>query len=151
MTLRPKTSERGARDGVQREVKPATTALRILIVENDKDTRTFFKMYLDQLGHRPDAVSGVSEALAALTQSRYDVLFVDIGLTDGSGWDLMNIVKEREIPCPAYPVAMTGYGLPEDRARSEAAGYRHHLLKPFEPSKIKTLLQDASRELAGAH
>lgn len=142
------TRERGARQGVQQEMAPATHPLRILIVENDRDTRTFFKLYLEQLGHRADAVNGVSDALAALTQSRYDVLFVDIGLTDGSGWDLMNIVKEREIPCPRYPVAMTGYGLPEDRARSEAAGYRHHLLKPFEPSKIKALLQDASRETA---
>ena len=149
MTRRGKR-ERGASQGVQQGMKPATSPLRILIVENDQDTRNFFKLYLEQLGHRPDAVNGVSDALAALVQSRYDVLFVDIGLTDGSGWDLMNIVKEREIPCPRYSIAMTGYGLPEDRARSEAAGYRHHLLKPFEPAKIKTLLQDASRKLADA-
>jgi CheY-like chemotaxis protein len=128
----------------------ATRPLRILVVENDQDTRHFFKLYLEQLGHRPDAVDGVSEALAALAQSRYDVLFVDIGLADGSGWDLMNIVKERAIPCPPYPVAMTGYGLPEDRVRSEAVGYRHHLLKPFDAAKIKALLQDASRVVAEA-
>ena len=142
------TRERGTSQCVQQEMAPATHPLRVLIVENDRDTRTFFKLYLEQLGHRPDAVNGVSDALRALAQSRYDVLFVDIGLTDGSGWDLMNIVKERNIPCPRYSVAMTGYGLPEDRARSEAAGYRHHLLKPFEPSRIKALLQEASRETA---
>jgi CheY-like chemotaxis protein len=146
--MRRGTRERRAGQGVQQEMAPATHPLRVLIVENDRDTRTFFKLYLEHLGHRADAVNGVSDALAALTQSRYDVLFVDIGLTDGSGWDLMNIVKERELPCPRYSVAMTGYGLPEDRARSEAAGYRHHLLKPFEPSKIKALLQEASRETA---
>ena len=41
---------------------------------------------------------------------------------------------------------MTGYGLAEDRARSEAAGFRHHVMKPFEPSKVKALLDEAARE-----
>ena len=125
--------------------------LRVLIVENDVDTRTFFKLYLQQLGHVVDAARGVSEALEMLAGSRYDVLFADIGLNDGSGWDLMRIAKERNVACPPYTVAMTGYGLPEDRARSEAVGFRHHLLKPFEPAKLKVLLEEASREVAGAH
>jgi two-component system CheB/CheR fusion protein len=121
-------------------------SLRVLVVENDEDTRTFFKLYLELLGHHADGVSGVGEALSALGQSSYDLLFVDIGLADGSGWDLMNIVRERGIAHPGYAVAMTGYGLPEDRARSEAAGFRHHLVKPFEPGKIKDLLDEALRE-----
>jgi CheY-like chemotaxis protein len=127
----------------------APSPLRILVVENDVDTRTFFKMYLEQLGHRVDGVSGVSEALSALAQSSYDMLFVDIGLADGSGWDLMHIVRERGMAHPRYAVAMTGYGLPEDRARSEAAGFRHHLVKPFEPGRLKHLLDEAMRETEG--
>jgi CheY-like chemotaxis protein len=124
----------------------AASSLRILVVENDVDTRTFFKMYLEQLGHDAHGVSGVSEALSALGQSSYDLLFVDIGLADGSGWDLMNIVRERGIAHPGYAVAMTGYGLPEDCARSEKVGFRHHLVKPFEPGRIKHLLDEAVRE-----
>ena len=138
-----------------RPSQPKTGRLRrpltILIVENDRDTRYFFKLYLERLGHRADAVEGVSEAVATLAQSRYDVMFTDIGLTDGSGWDLMKILEERDIPRPRYAVAMTGFGLPEDRARSEAAGFRHHLLKPFEPSKLKTLLEEVSRVAADDH
>ena len=61
----------------------------------------------------------------------------------------MNIVRERGIAHPRYAVAMTGYGLPEDRARSEAAGFRHHLVKPFEPGRIKHLLDEALRESGG--
>jgi CheY-like chemotaxis protein len=124
--------------------------LRILIVENDVDTRMFFKLYLEQLGHATAEASGVSEALAALGQSTYDLLFVDIGLADGSGWDLMHIVRDRGIAHPAYAVAMTGYGLPEDRARSATAGFRHHLVKPFEPALLRKLLDEASREVRGA-
>jgi CheY-like chemotaxis protein len=120
--------------------------LRILLVENDVDTRTYFKLYLQQLGHRTDTAGGVSEALSALSKSKYDVLFADIGLDDGSGWDLMRIVSERSIPVPTYTVAMTGYGLTEDRARSEAAGFRHHVMKPFEPAKLKALLAEATAE-----
>jgi len=121
-------------------------SLRILLVENDVDTRTYFKLYLQQLGHRTDTAGGVSEALSALSRSTYDVLFADIGLDDGSGWDLMRIVTERSIPVPPYTVAMTGYGLGEDRARSEAAGFRHHVMKPFEPARLKALLEEATAE-----
>ena len=145
-TGEPRSSRR-VEENMQRSTRP----LRILVVENDADTRTFFKLYLEQLGHHADAAGGVSEALSTLQRSRYDVLFADIGLPDGSGWDLMNIVKDRDIPCPPYPVAMTGYGLPEDRARSEAAGFRHHVLKPLEPDKLKTMLEQATREVAGGH
>jgi len=125
---------------------PTRRPLRILLVENDVDTRTYFKLYLQQLGHRIDTAGGVSEALSALASERYDVLFADIGLGDGSGWDIMRIVTERSIPVPPYSVAMTGYGLADDRARSEAAGFRHHVMKPFEPAKLKALLEEATAE-----
>jgi hypothetical protein len=45
---------------------------------------------------------------------------------------------------------MTGYGLAEDRARSDAAGFRHHVMKPFEPSRVKALLDEAAREVIAA-
>jgi len=121
--------------------------LRIVLVENDVDTRTFFKLYLEQLGHHVDTATCVGDALSVLSQSRYDVLFADIGLPDGSGWDLLDMARARAIPCPPFPVAMTGYGLAEDRKRSESVGYRHHLVKPFDPSKVRSLLDEASREL----
>ena len=144
-------AERRSSPNVEQAMQQPKRPLRILVVENDGDTRTFFKLFLQQLGHYADAAEGVSEALSTLRQARYDVLFADIGLADGSGWDLMNIVRESAIPCPAYSVAMTGYGLPEDRARSEAAGFRHHLLKPVEPARLRTLLDEAAREVAGPH
>ena len=96
-------------------------------------------------------MSGVGEALATLEHARYDVPFADNGLADGSGWDLMRLVKEREVACPRYAVAMTGHGLPEHRARSEAAGFRRHLLKPFAPGELKAILGEAAREALAAH
>src|SRR4051794_32224085 len=103
-------AEHGKSRGVEENMPGATRPLRILIVENDVDTRTFFRLYLQQLGHHADAAEGVKQALSVLGESSYDVLFADIGLDDGSGWDLMNTVKERAIACPPYTVAMTGYG-----------------------------------------
>ena len=124
-------------------MNPPPSPLRILVVENDVDTRTFFKMYLEQLGHRADGVSGVSEALSALGQSSYDLLFVDIGLADGSGWDLMNIVRERRMAHPRYAVAMTGYGQESDMRRSRDAGFAQHLVKPVDVSVLKQIVLDA--------
>ena len=130
--------------------QPPVPPLRILVVENDVDTRTFFKLYLEHLGHHVDAATGVTDALTVISQSRYDVMFVDIGLADGTGWELMDILRERSLPAPAYAVAMTGYGMSEDRAHSEAAGFRRHLLKPFASAEIKAVLEEA-REVVGAH
>jgi CheY-like chemotaxis protein len=45
---------------------------------------------------------------------------------------------------------MSGFGMNSDRAKSRAAGYRHHLLKPFDPDELEVMLEEAAEEL-GTH
>ena len=120
--------------------------LRIFVVENDHDTRRFLALYLERLGHDVRAVETLADALAELAQARYDVLIADIGLGDGTGWDLMRLLREEQVPCPPYAIAMTGFGMSTDRARSESAGFRHHLVKPIDSKKLVPLLDEAARE-----
>ena len=122
----------------------APRALRIFLVGNHRDTLESMQMYLEILGHTVESARDMKTALAALPGADCDVLISDIGLPDGDGWELLRRVQ---LPHPIYAVAMSGFGLSADHLRSKEAGYRHHLLKPFNPAELDVLWQEAASEL----
>ncbi len=73
------------------------TPRRVLLVEDHLDSREFMQALLESDGHRVVAAAGVGEALRRLEEpgARYEVLVTDIGLSDGSGWELIAAVRER--------------------------------------------------------
>ena len=119
--------------------------MRIFIVENHEDTRFLLQLLLEQLGHTVLSATTLAEALEAVPGARADVLISDIGLPDGNGWELLTRLGDAR---PPYAIAMSGFGQLSDRQRSLIAGYRHHLLKPVEPNRLETLLDEAASELA---
>ena len=104
-------------------------------------------MYLESLGHTVVHATRMKEALATVPEAGCDVLISDVGLTDGDGWELLRRLRDSGLPHPRYAIAMSGFGMNADRARSEAAGYRHHLIKPFDPEDLDGMLVEAAREL----
>ena len=70
-------------------------------------------------------------------------------LTDGSGWDFMRHRQGVLDPRPPFSVAMTGYGLAEDRARSEAAGFRHHVDEAVRALRSSRRCSTRPRKLRG--
>jgi CheY-like chemotaxis protein len=72
-------------------------ARRVLLVEDHPDSREFMQALLESDGHHVDTATGVQEAMALLEQASpvYEVLVTDIGLSDGSGWDLTTFARER--------------------------------------------------------
>jgi two-component system CheB/CheR fusion protein len=121
--------------------------MRIFVVENHDDTRFLLQLLLEQLGHTVLTATTLAEAQEAIPGSRADVLISDIGLPDGNGWELMTRLGDAR---PPFSIAMSGFGQLSDRQRSLVAGYRYHLLKPVEPNRLETLLDEAARELAAA-
>jgi PAS domain S-box-containing protein len=89
----------GAREAVALPEAPKRLrpARRILLVEDHVDSREFMQALLETDGHRVDSVRNVEEARALLDDSGYacEVLVTDIGLPDGSGWDLVAFARER--------------------------------------------------------
>lgn len=122
---------------------PAERRLRVFVVEDDADSRTMLEALLEMLGHDAVAAGSMEEAIELLSQSRYDVLISDIGLPDGNGWDLLRRLGASR---PAYTIAMSGYGMGSDLAKSREAGFRHHLIKPMGPDRIDKLLREAAAE-----
>ena len=119
--------------------------LDLFLVENDADTRKFLSMYLEALGHVVRSAETVAQARADLRVAPCDALLVDISLADGTGWDLLRLVEEDGATLP-FCVAMSGFGADGDRARSRAAGFRHHLVKPVDGATLRRVLAEAASE-----
>lgn len=120
--------------------------LRVFVVENHPDTLKWLTIYLEGFGHTVVSAKTVAESLERFPTADCEVLICDIGLPDGTGWDLLKkLPRER----PFYAIAMSGFGRNADSARSREAGFREHVLKPFEPKKMIALLEQASRRPEG--
>ncbi len=118
--------------------------LRVFVVENHPDTLKYLRMYLEMLGHTVQSADTMADALTALPEADCDVLISDIGLPDGDGWELLRRIHGK-LPHAPYAIAMSGFGLGSDQLRSQEAGYRHHLLKPFKPAELDGMLAEAAR------
>jgi CheY-like chemotaxis protein len=72
-------------------------ARRVLLVEDHPDSREFMQALLESDGHSVDSASGVQDAMTLLESASpvYEVLVTDIGLSDGSGWDLISFARAR--------------------------------------------------------
>ena len=126
-----------------------TTGLRIFIVEDHSDSLSALTIYLTECGHTVRHARSIGETLGALENSTCDLLLSDIGLPDGTGWELLAQLRENQV-LPKYAVAMSGFSMFTDRRKSEAAGFRHHLVKPLNPDDLDAALEEAQREKAAA-
>lgn len=124
---------------------PISKPLRIFVVENHAETLKWLGLFLEHLGHTVVTAATMREAINALPGAECDVLISDIGLPDGDGWELLRRVV---LPKPIYAIAMSGFGMNADRTKSVAAGYRHHLLKPFVPHELEQILLIAAEQKA---
>ena len=117
--------------------------LKILVVENHEDTLRWLTLYLEELGHTVAGARTLVEARAALAIGEHEVLLSDIGLLDGTGWDLL---ESEPFSGRIFAIAMSGFGQNANSARSLAAGYRHHLIKPFKLSELERVLAEAAQQ-----
>lgn len=126
----------------------STKALRILVVEDHADTRRGLEVLLGVLGHHASFAGDVRTALQlAAGNNRFDLLLSDIGLPDGTGWDLLRDLEQMDRR-PAVAVAISGFNSCSDIEKSQAAGFRTHLVKPFAPEELVTVLNAVAAELA---
>ena len=106
----------------------AVRSLRILLVEDHGVTAKLMRMVLTSDGHSVETAGDVGTALELAGQQAFDLLVSDLGLPDGSGYDLMRQLRERGHKFPG--IALSGYGQGEDIQWSREAGFAAHLTKP---------------------
>jgi PAS domain S-box-containing protein len=117
---------------------PELEGLRLLIVDDEADTRTLLKAVLEQCGASVVAVASASEALTLLKETRPDVLISDLGMPGEDGYAL--IKKVRALPVEdggqTPSAALTAYARVEDRMKVLRAGFQIHIPKPVEPAEL---------------
>jgi CheY-like chemotaxis protein len=118
---------------------PAAAARRILVVEDDEDSREMLCRLLDLSGHRvhqaADGLHGLEQALAL----RPDVALLDVGLPGLDGYQVAARIRAAGLT-DVFLIAVTGYGQLEDRLRAEAAGFDAHVTKPVNLPALTALL-----------
>jgi len=92
------------------------------------------RRFLEARGYCVSTAGSVEAALQAVAHIKFDLLVCDIGLPDGSGEDLLR--KLRKKGCNFPGIALSGYGMDEDVARSKAAGFQIHLTKPVSSEEL---------------
>jgi PAS domain S-box-containing protein len=124
--------------------------IKILVADDDTDTREFVVFLLEQQGATVTAAASAGEALVALHDAHFDILVSDIGMPEMDGYMLLRQVRklpapeQREIPA----IALTAYAGEIDYQQAVAAGFQQHLTKPVEPDHLIQAIAQAIRQTA---
>jgi PAS domain S-box-containing protein len=129
-------------DGTQPDCPLDLSELKILVVDDDVDSREFVTFALEECGAVVTAVASVGEALAALALEQPDLLVSDIGMPEKDGYMLMREIRamppEQGGQIPA--IALTAYAGESDCKQAVSAGFQRHLAKPVEPVELITMV-----------
>ena len=114
-------------------------SLRILMIEDHKDTALVMVRMLEDMGHHVVPANSVASAIDVLTREKFDLIISDIGLPDGNGVSLIHAVRAF---CSAPAIALTGYGMREDVERCLKAGFNKHITKPVTLEIIRQIIAE---------
>ena len=128
---------------------PMSTSLkdiRVLLVEDDDDTRELVRITLEQAGALVDAVGSAQEARREMLEATPDVLISDIRMPEENGYSLIQSLRTSGISTPA--IALTALARQEDADAARSAGFQEHITKPIDPAglvdAVARLMQDGT-------
>jgi len=113
---------------------------RVLIVEDNDDTRQMMQEVLRFSGHDVRTARDGTSGLALAAEARPDVALIDIGLPDVDGYEVARRMRAAPGGRTIGLVAITGYGQAEDQRRAYEAGFDAHLTKPVAPERLKQVM-----------
>jgi CheY-like chemotaxis protein len=114
--------------------------LRILVVDDNIDAVTTLAALLGMYGHEVRTAHDGLQALDVMKEFTPDVAVLDIGMPKMNGYAVAARIRECMAENHPLLIAITGWGQEEDRLRSKAAGFDHHLVKPVDPGVLLALL-----------
>ena len=117
-----------------------TGVLRLLLVEDHEPTLTVLRRLLVRAGHEVTTAGDIATAVAAAKATLFDVVISDVGLPDGTGFELISLLQGIQ---PALKgIALSGYGMENDLRRSREAGFSAHLVKPVDFDQLRRALRE---------
>lgn len=113
------------------------TGLRILLVEDHRDTLHALSRLLSHFGYDISTAGDARSALDMINTKKFDVVLCDIALPDGNGYD---VVVEAKRKGAVKAVALSGFAGRDDIERGREAGFDYHLAKPVDFHELRSVL-----------
>jgi CheY-like chemotaxis protein len=137
------TGETASKTTARQAPTNSLDGLRLLLVEDDGDSREALEAILVSYGASVVAVEDALSAEESAVRNTFDVLVTDIGLPDASGGDLLERLRRRGNLVPA--VAVTAFATLDERHQMLAQGFNAHIPKPVDPDRlVRTVARAAS-------
>jgi CheY-like chemotaxis protein len=113
--------------------------LRVLVVDDCRDTAESLQILLEAWGHEARAAHDGPSALRLASEFGPDAVLLDIGLPQMDGWEVARQMRKLPEGRGMFLVALTGFGYDRHRDRSLVAGCDQHLVKPVHPAELRRL------------
>jgi DNA-binding response OmpR family regulator len=124
---------------------PETAAVisgrRILIVDDNRDAADSLSLLLGLEGYETQVAYAGRSALEAAHSFQPEVIVLDLGLPDLSGYDVARLIRQDAQLAQVVLIALTGWGQEEHRRRALEAGFDHHVTKPVDLDEFASLLK----------
>jgi PAS domain S-box-containing protein len=142
---RASSSRQPARAGLpaprSRALPESSARERILVVDDNEDGAEMLAEALQGMGYSTRIAHDAPAALSAAAEFSPQIAFLDIGLPVMDGYELASHLRALPGLADIQLIALTGYGQQEDKRRTRAAGFHHHLVKPVDMSVIEATLK----------
>jgi PAS domain S-box-containing protein len=124
---------------------PTEHPRRVLVVDDICDNADSLALMLTGAGHEVRATYGGSEALQLAETFQPEVVLLDLGMPELSGYEVARKIRATAWGKSATLIAITGWGRERDRQLTREAGFDHHLIKPFDAATLAELLERPTR------
>ena len=117
---------------------PEPSELRVLVVEDDRDTAETLRALLALCGYRVEVAHTTQQGIETARKLEPHIVLCDIGLPDGDGYTVGSMLRQSVCGRAAQPrlIAVTGLGEPQHRLRALQAGFDQHMVKPVDPRQL---------------
>lgn len=122
------------------EAPPACAALRILLVDDNRDAADSLGMLLETLGAEVKVVYDGPAGLEALDAFKPRAVLLDLGMPGMDGYETARLLRLSPSGRETTLIALTGWGQDEDQRRTRQAGFDHHLVKPVDIAELQAVL-----------
>jgi CheY-like chemotaxis protein len=134
----------------QKKKASTPSALRILVVDDNRDAAATLSMLLRIIGNEVRTAYNGLEGFTLASEFRPQVVLLDLGLPGMNGYQVARRIRQQEWGKGIVLIAVTGWGQERDRQTARESGFDHHMVKPVDPSKLMELL-GSLEETVSAH
>ncbi|QDU46369.1 Autoinducer 2 sensor kinase/phosphatase LuxQ [Symmachiella dynata] len=121
-----------------------STNRKVLVVDDNKAGAKMLSMIVKMLGNDVRKAYDGQEGIEVAEDFLPDVILMDIGMPKMNGYEAARYIRQQPWGNKIMLVALTGWGQDEDKQKTKAAGFDHHLVKPAEPAAIQELLENVN-------